>query len=100
MASLKTCGSTPENGIYEDLNMVTVKTLKKFGRIPKGAIGTISDREFEAFGVGELYVYPHKCAFYYDGQEASIENIYLEVVQDAPRQSQRKPKEQLRMSFA
>jgi len=80
--------------------MVSVKTLKKFGRIPKGAIGTISGREFEAFGVGELYVYPHKCAFYYDGQEASIENIYLEVVQDAPRQSQRKPKEQLRMSFA
>ena len=80
--------------------MVSVKTLKRFGRIPQGAVGTISDREFETFGVGAVYVYPHKCAFFIDGQEQAIENIYLEVVKDEPkskRNSNRPAREQIRM---
>jgi len=83
--------------------MVSVKLIKKIGRLGKGTIGRISDREFQAFGVGSDFIYPHKCAFFVDDQEASIENIFLEVVKDEPKQSsnQRKPaRQQINMSFA
>ncbi|MCU0646138.1 MAG: hypothetical protein MUC94_18005 [bacterium] len=81
--------------------MVTVRLTKKVGRLPQGTIGTISNSDHANYGVGKDFEhgiqFPHKIAFYVDGQEWSIQNNLLEAVPlPAAKQPERqKPKMQL-----
>ena len=81
--------------------MVTVKLIKKVGRLPQGTIGTISNSDHTNYGVGKDFKhgiqFAHKISFYVDGQEWSIQNNLLEAVPQpiAKQPERRQPKMQL-----